>query len=146
MTDNPFASPATASPFDYAAHVGRLLVVEPHSVETGVQTSLGPKDAVRASIHVIDGPEPEDYDDVLIFPRLLSAQIRSKLGQMVLGRLEQGAAKAGQNPPWRLSDATPADVSAGQRWLGSRRTFTRPAEPTDVRVNAAGGYTGEPPF
>ena len=124
MTTNPFAAPASVASIDYHALMGRLLVIEPTAVETGVQTVLGEKDAVRATIHVIDAQPPYSIEDSLIFPRVLQGQLRSRLGQMVLGRLTQGQAKQGQNPPWMIADATPADQQAGQVWLMARQSAT----------------------
>ncbi|MDR3068634.1 MAG: hypothetical protein LBU50_03940 [Cellulomonas sp.] len=122
MTTNPFAAPAATAGFDYTANLGRLLVIEPKKVEENVPTSLGDKDAIRADITVLDGPVPGAFEDVLIFPRVLQGQLRSRLGQMVLGRLEQGVAKPGQNPPWRIAEATPADQQTGAAWLAQRNT------------------------
>lgn len=137
MTENPFDAPAAATGFDYNEHLGRLLVIEPHSIEEKVATTLGEKDAIRADIFVLDGDNPGDYEDVLVFPRVLQGQLRTRLGRKVLGRLEQGVAKPGQNPPWRIAEATEADQAAGGAWLRAReaKTFSAPA---------AG--TGNPPF
>lgn len=140
MNNSPFAAPAAASGFDYKEHIGRLLVIEPHSVEEGVPTSLGDKDAIRADIHVIDG-ETADYADILVFPRVLQGQLRSRLGQKVIGRLEQGQARPGQNPPWRIAEASEADVQAGVTWLNSQQTGQL-AQPAATGQSDA----GNPPF
>lgn len=136
MSTNPFAAPATASGIDWKANLGRLLVIEPHSVETAVPTSLGDKDAVRATIHVIDGPDPESYPDVLVFPRVLQGQLRTKVGEKVLGRLGQGQAKPGQSAPWVIQEASEADVAAGVAWLEAQKSSTF----------AAPAAAGAPPF
>jgi hypothetical protein len=34
------------------------------------------------------------------------SSLRSRIGQRVLARLEQGVAKPGQNPPWLIADAS----------------------------------------
>lgn len=138
MTDNPFAAPASASGIDWSELAGRLLVIEPHAVEPNVQTSLGTKDAVRADVHVIDQEVADTYDDALIFPRVLISQLRSKVGQMVLGRLEQGVAKPGQSAPWRLAEATTQDQALAGAWLRKRQTntFTAPGQ----------GQAGGPPY
>lgn len=143
MTENPFAAPAPVTGVQWAELLGRLLVIEPHAVET-VNTSMGEGQAVRADVHVIDQPEPETHEDVLIFPRLLAAQVKTRLGEMVLGRLEQGTAKPNQTAPWRLADATAQDQALGGEWLRKRKTnaFATPAPAPARAVSNAGA----PPF
>lgn len=140
MSTNPFAAPASASGIEWKNLLGRLLVIEPHSVEKDIPTSLGPKDAVRADVHVIDGT-PESHADVLVFPRVLISQLSPKVGEKVLGRLGQGNAKPGQSAPWLILDATEADVAAGVAWLEARKsnTFAAPAA-------TAPAASGQPPF
>jgi len=133
--ESPFAPPAAASGIQWESLSGRLLVIEPHALERDIATILGAKDAVRADVHVIDQDEPETHEDTLIFPRVLISQLRPRIGQMVLGRLEQGNAKPGQTAPWRIAEATSQDQALGGDWLRKRKTFTAPAPDT-----------GRPPF
>lgn len=120
---SPFATPGTTSGLDYKALNGRLLLIQPISLETGVKTSLGDKDAVRADVTVLDGTEAgEQYADVLVFPRVLIGQLRSKIGEKVLGRLGQGVAKPGQSAPWVLAEATTADIKLGTDYLAKAVT------------------------
>lgn len=138
MGENPFASPAQTSGVQWEELLGRLLLIEPKAVEQGIQTSFGEKEAVRADITVIDADDaPEVYADALIFPSVLIGQTRSQVGKMVLGRLAQGVAKPGQKPPWRLEEATEADIAVGIRYLESRK----PRNPF-----AAAPKAGAPPF
>lgn len=124
MTD-PFATPGSTSGLDYKELNGSLLLIEPLSVETGVKTSLGDKDAVRAHVSVIDGPlAGTEQNDALIFPRVLIGQLRSRVGQKVLGRLGQGVARPGQSAPWVLNEATAEDKKAGIAYLNSRTIVT----------------------
>jgi hypothetical protein len=119
MTD-PFATPGSTSRMDYNQLNGKLLLVEPHKLEEGVSTSLGVKDAIRADVTILDGPTAgASFYDTLIFPRVLIGQLRSRLGQKVLGRLGQGVANPGQSPPWTLSRATDADTKIGVAYLAS---------------------------
>lgn len=132
MSNNPFAAPATPTGIDWSEQNGKLLLIEPTAVETGIPTSLGEKDAVRAYVTVITGPDSADvYEDCLIFPRVLQGQVRSRIGQKVLGRLGQGVAKPGQNAPWMLLEATADDIAKGTAYLEARearnKTFTKPA-------------------
>lgn len=121
-SSNPFRSPTAASGIQWESHVGHLLLIEPKSVDTGISTTFGEKDAVRADITVIDAPDlPEVFEDALIFPTVLISQTRSLIGEKVLGRLGQGQAKSGQKPPWRLVDATEDEIEIGVRYLDSRK-------------------------
>lgn len=147
MSENPFSAPAAASGgIAWADLNGRLLVIEPIEVETGIQTSFGATDAVRANVHVIDG-EPEAYEDALIFPKILQSQTRSKIGEKVIGRLGTGTQKPGQSPPWVIQDATADDVALGVKWLEQRNTgsFAAPA-PTQQAPAPQGPPAGQPPF
>lgn len=141
-TANPFTAPATASGITWEDQLGRLLLIEPTAVETGISTTFGEKDAVRADVTVIDADgAPEEYRDALIFPGVLISQTRSLIGQKVLGRLGQGVAKPGQKPPWRLDDPTDADVETGKRYLESRK----PANANPFAAPQTGGGD-KPPF
>lgn len=133
---SPFADPASAGGVKWEDHNGALLLITPHSVESGVNTTFGTKDAVRADVVVLDGPNAgAEYADVLVFPGVLIGQLRSQLGKKVIGRLGQGVGKPGQKPPWKLSEATEADKQVGVAWL-NKNTLAAPA--------AASG--GTPPF
>lgn len=115
----------------WADHKGQLLVVEPTSIETDIQTSFGAADAVKANVYVITGPgTSEDYDDCLVFPKLLASQLKGQIGHKVVGRLGQGQAKPGQSAPWLLEAATEDDLKKAQEWLAQRKpTLTSAAAP-----------------
>ena len=105
----------------WAEHQGKLLVIEPLSFEQGIQTSFGSTDAVRANVHVLTAPgESEDYDDCLIFPKVLVGQTRGQLGKKVVGRLTSGTAKPGQSAPHMLAEATEDDLGKAQEWLSKQ--------------------------
>ncbi len=122
-----FASPGEpSSGIQWADHKGALLLLDVHAEEREILTAFGAADAVRATITVLDGEHVGDtYADCLIFPKLLAAQLRSRIGQKVLGRLGQGQAKTAQSPPWLLAEATDADVGIARTYL---------AKPTAVAV------------
>lgn len=133
---SPFAAPGSTSGIDYKELDGRLLLVEPRALEQDINTTLGTKDAIRADVTILDGPDAgTQHNDTLIFPRVLIGQLRTRLGQKVLGRLGQGQAKPGQNAPWLLEEATPADQEVGLAWL-NKNALAAPA--------AASG--AQPPF
>lgn len=122
-----FATPASASSFDLNDHLGNLVVVIPQKVDT-INTKFGPSEAVLCDIHVLDGA-PGDHEDVLLFGKVLLGQLKTRIGEMVLGRIGQGIAKAGNNPPWVIEAATEQDAKTGEDWYHKRQagTFAKPA-------------------
>jgi hypothetical protein len=126
---NPFASPAPASGgIQWADVKGNLVLIEVLSVETGISTAFGATDAIRANVAVLDGPQQgEKYDDTLIFPKVLQGQLRSRVGQKVLGRVGQGNAKSGQSAPWLLEEAADADIKVGTDYLAGALKAPVPA-------------------
>jgi hypothetical protein len=120
-----FAAPAASSGIEWESLKGALLIIEPTEVVHNIGTNYGTTNAVRANVHVIDGPKAgETYDDTLVFPKVLQSQVSSRIGQKVLGRLGQGVAKPGQSPPWTLNIGTPADEATAVQWLASRTQLT----------------------
>jgi hypothetical protein len=133
-----FTAPASSSGFTPADHHTHLLVIEAESYETGIVTSLGEKDAVKATIHDIDLGETSE--DALVFPKVLIGALRSRIGQTVLARLGQGIAKPGQSAPWVLEDATgdPAAVAKATAYLDARKAgqYAPPAVETPAPAPA----------
>lgn len=117
-----FASPGSTSGIDWNASKGHLLLVTPLSVEEKVNTSLGEKDAIRADI--VDLDTGEEFTDTLVFPRVLQGQLRTRIGQKVLGRLGQGVAKPGQSAPWLLQDFGPEDGKKAEAYIAKAPSFT----------------------
>lgn len=113
----------------WADHKGKLLIVEPIALEQGIQTVHGLSDAVKANVHVLTGPgESEDYLDTLVFPKVLAGQLKGQIGNKVVGRLGQGAAKPGQSAPWLLEEATPDDLTKAQEWLAKQKPAVTSAQ------------------
>lgn len=105
----------------YEDFVGKLFVVEPLEVEHDIKTDYGVTDAVRANVWVLLGKDKqEEFEDTLIFPRVLQGQTRRKIGSIVVGRLSQGEAKKGQNPPWQLDVPTDGDLKKASDFLSKR--------------------------
>ncbi len=99
-----FASPGAAGGgWAVADAEHHLLVIDVHSLEKDIPTSLGDKDAIKATVH--DITDQETHDDVLIFPKVLIGSLKGRIGQKVLGTVGKGVAKPGQSPPWILFDA-----------------------------------------
>ena len=123
MTDA-FSAPAAGGRFNAKDHNGALLLITPNEYKTGVSTTFGVKDAVDARVVVIDEKavaDSEEIDGALLFGGVLIGQLKSKIGKgMVLGRLEQGTAKPGQQPPWRLADPTDAEKDVARAYLATK--------------------------
>lgn len=130
---NPFAAPAAASDgVKWEELNGSLLIIKPTAAETGIKTSYGESEAVRADVYAIDGPQAgSEHADTLVFPKILQSQLKPRIGQVVIGRLGQGNAKPGQSAPWILQDATDADIQTGvAAWEKIQQgQFTAPAAP-----------------
>lgn len=115
----------------WADHKGALLILEPVSLETGIQTSFGAADAVKAHITIITGPDTsEDYPEALVFPKLLASQLKGQIGKKVVGRLGQGAAKPGQSAPWLLEEASAEDIEKAKNFLASRSVTSAAPAPS----------------
>lgn len=120
-TDDFTAPSAPGGGIDWKDHKGRLLLITAHEEVKDIQTSFGPKSAVRADVVVIDGPAgAESFDDTLIFPKVLAGQVRKNIGgKKVLGRLGSGTAKPGQKPPWLIEEASADDIAKAKAYLAS---------------------------
>jgi hypothetical protein len=146
MTQDPFASPANIAALDYKELMGHLLLFEVQAYEPHihtVHTKPGEQNpAIRAALTIIDGPQSgTHHEDVMVFPKVLVGQLRSRVGKMVLGRLEQGEPKPGQTAPWHLAAATEADKASAQSVLSRlRMTGPGPAPSTGPPQRS------EPPF
>lgn len=137
--------PGTPSNAVYNSMNGHLLLIRPHNFEEKVQTANGQRDAIRATIHVVDTGEV--MESTLIFPRVLVTQLRDRIGGKVLGRLTQGAAKPGQNPPWMLQDATDQDIAQARQYEQQLATgqYQQPAQtqPQGQQLPPQGQYANQ---
>ena len=136
---NPFASiPSPSDGITWADNNGALLIIRPTAIEAGIQTSYGSADAVRANVWVVDGPNAgEVHDDTLVFPKLLQSQLKSRINQVVLGRLGQGVGKPGQSAPWMLNEPTQQDVQTGMQAWERIQSGTTPAQPAQQQTTPA---------
>ena len=97
---------------------GSLLLFSVHEQMAEMQTSFGVATPIRSDVAVLDGAfKGQVFTDTLIFPRVLQGNLRGAIGEMVIGRLGKGTAKAGQSAPWVLDAATDADKQVGERYL-----------------------------
>src|SRR3954470_22140075 len=103
---------------DWNEFVGKLVVVEPLGQEFDIKTVHGTADAVRANVYILLGPgKVEEFEDTLIFQRVMQGQLKRKIGQVVVGRViaDESRKKPGQSAPWVLADPKDGDLDkAGQ--------------------------------
>ena len=101
-----FSSPNTTSEgvkvADLANH---LLIIEPVEYKTGIDTVHGKAEAVEVNVVDLDNGNAK-HDSLLWFNVALRNALKTKIGQKVLARVGQGAAKPGKSAPWILIDAT----------------------------------------
>lgn len=105
-----FAAPSNATEnvkvADLANH---LLIVTPVEYKTGIPTVHGEAEAIE--VNVVDLDTGKEHGSLLWFNVALRNSLKSKVGQKVLARIGQGAAKPGKSAPWILVDAT-SDATA----------------------------------
>ena len=100
-----FSAPSSNSESVKVADLnGHLLILEPIEYKTGIPTVHGDADAIEVKIN--DRDTGHTHDPVLFFNVALKNALKTKIGQKVLARIGQGAAKPGKSAPWILVDAT----------------------------------------
>ena len=100
-----FTAPASSSEGVKVADLnGHLLIVTPVEYKTGINTVNGIAEAIE--VNLIDLDTNEEHHSVLWFNVALRNALKPLIGNKVLGRIGQGAAKPGKNAPWILLDAT----------------------------------------
>lgn len=118
MSNDQFTDPSTASGIQWKDLNGSLVLVKVHEAIPEMNTQFGASSAVRADVIVLDGNGAGDeYNDTLVFPKVLQSQLKPKVGGMVLGRVGQGVAKSGQSAPWTLTPANEEDKAKGRAYL-----------------------------
>ena len=121
MSNDEFGNPSSTQGIKWADLKGALVLVTVHEVIPEMNTVHGTGSAVRADVAVLDGEHKgTEYDDTLIFPKVLQSQVKSQVGGKVLGRVGQGMAKPGQSAPWTFSEATEADKVVGRAYLAEK--------------------------
>ena len=118
---------------------GHYVIVHVNSYEENIVTVNGPGNAVRCN--VADLTTGEHHIDVLWFPKVLVASLRNQVGQMVLGKIAQGASQPGKSAPWILEDATgnPEVVAAAEKWLAANPGVLEGAPKVTAPAPAASG-------
>lgn len=118
--DFTFGKPGSAGDqFKSADNLGRLVAFVEPSLED-VDTKFGEAEAakVRYAI-VLDGADAGSvYENTLVFGKALAPAVYANgESAIVLGRIAMGTAKAGQNAPYILEDASEDDEKAAGAWF-----------------------------
>jgi hypothetical protein len=130
---NPFSNPSSpADGFKPADHLEGLLMLRVLAFEEHVptvHTEPGEKTpAIRVNVAVLDGATAgQEFEDTLIFNKVIIGQLRARVGELVLGRLTRGEAKPGKSAPYIIKDATPADIEAGKAFIATKGNGAAPA-------------------
>jgi hypothetical protein len=105
-----FAAPSnTNETVKVADLAGHLLIVKPVEYKTGIATVHGDAEAIE--VNIVDLDTNKEHSSLLWFNVALRNALKTKIGQSVLARIGQGAAKPGKSAPWVLVDAT-SDAAA----------------------------------
>ena len=92
-----FSAPVVNEGVKVADFNGHLLIVTPVEYKTGINTVNGVAEAIE--VNVVDLDTNEEHLSLLWFNVALRNALKPLLGQKVLGRIGQGAAKPGKNSP-----------------------------------------------
>jgi hypothetical protein len=105
---------------DYA---GKAIIFAVQGPEE-VNTTNGPKVAVRADVTVLSGtadaPEGKDFRDVLIFNQVPVTQLRPLTGQTIVAVVETYKAKSGTIAP-KLAEPAAEVVKVAEKYLAGRK-------------------------
>jgi hypothetical protein len=122
-----FARPATSEAFAPRNHPewhGKLFLIRPNYVQSiTFNPEDGPKDTVNSYVVILDLVDPQTntptvIDGATIGGAALVPQLRSKIGQMVLGRLEKGPSQGQKDGAFKLNpNFTQEDAALAGRWL-----------------------------
>lgn len=123
MSDE-FYDPGEATNVDWRELSGRLLLIYPTEKLDQVPTrEYGEKEAIRARIVVLDGPNaPRVMNGCLVFPLYLQGQLRDRVGtgKAVLGRLGGGALTGTrEEKAWKLAAANDSEKDTARKWIAN---------------------------
>lgn len=130
--------------FVAAEHNGMLLLFFPTEFKSQVPTVNGATDAVGTKIVNLDNGVV--LNDTMVFGSALVPQLKGAVAEqgMVLGRLGQGQAKGGNNPPWLLAPHEAQDVAKAEAYLAAnpRNQFGNGQAPPTPAAYAAPATNG----
>lgn len=130
--------PSESDFFQIKNHNGALVLVAVNEYLPDFKTSMGPGQAIRAEIAVVDGPGAGmRFSDALLFNKKIVPQLRNSIGSTILARIGTGQAKAGQSAPYELHKAGHGDAELANAYVKANGDVE--AKVGDVS-QAGGGY------
>lgn len=122
MSD-PWDQPAESDFFKIAEHLGDLVLIAVNGYEQNFPTSMGPGQAIRAEIAVVEGNNAgARYADALLFNKKIVPQLKASLGSVILARIAQGTARPGQSAPYELAPFSKEDAQKANAWVKANGT------------------------
>lgn len=104
--------------------MGELLLVKPLEYLQGINTKLGPTDAIRADVAILSGDRQGDLSQgMLIFQIALMRDLMRVLegpNPYLLGRLGLGEEKAGKSAPYIFEQPTDEDRVLARQYLAAQ--------------------------
>ncbi|QBZ73537.1 hypothetical protein SEA_MISCHIEF19_52 [Streptomyces phage Mischief19] len=99
--------------------LGELVLFTPSEYVEDQPTDFGNKDAVITDLVVLSQEGQPEYADVMIFQGSLIGALKRKIpqGRKLLGRVDKGEAKKGQNAPYILTAPTDEDKQTARNYL-----------------------------
>lgn len=116
--DFTFGKPAAGDQFRSADNVGALCAFVSVTSED-VNTKFGAADAAKCRyVIVLDGDDAGTiYENTLVFGAAMVPSLTGSDDEIILGRIAQGEAKAGQSPPFLLEDADSDDETLAMKFF-----------------------------
>jgi len=124
-----FSRPGSSESFSPSKHddwIGKLFLIRPNYSETiTFDPADGPKEMVNCFVVILDLQGPPDgrpvvIDGASIGGAGLRPQIKNKVGQLVLGRLQKMPPQPGKSATYRLDpNFTPDDESRAAHWIST---------------------------
>lgn len=131
-----FAAPSSGDILAPDTIIGHLLIIRPTEHATGINTTFGEKDGIRADVCVLTqlddhGQPGKVYRNILWLQGKLTGSLKSQIGALVLARMSTGTPKPGQKPPFELNSALEdaAAVAAAEAWINAHPDFMATLKP-----------------
>jgi len=131
-----FSKPgSTSDMFALRDYVDELILFQPLELTEVNTIYAADTPMVVCNITVLTGPdEGKQIASAGIFNKLVLGQMKTELGNNVLGRVGRGKAKAGQDAPFLIVDPTKQDLAIAEKFFAPKRG-SKAAAPDADQVN-----------
>ena len=126
---NPFAQPDKGerfTPRDHPEWLGKLFIIRPNRLTSVTfDQEKGPQDVIEAYVAIVDLIDPQTGQpkvmaNTSIAGKGLVPQLKSRVGEMVLGRLMQTPPQGQKSGTYMLSmEQSTADIQAGMSYIAA---------------------------